>query len=758
MSDEDIITTLAYTKSPKFSKRTTFQEELQEALLARAVKQQTEEYSEDFESDEDIEEEFPESVENTPPKSAVFTVSKFNLCNRNTFKSESADDLSSSEEDEGSQYASILEREVLSEESQAIPFSLTEHSGSCERSAAKQSIPFEISLSDHYSSEKETADNSALTNYEEIHQETTTSENKHLIKDTQDDTAMEERSNCEEEYNRIEEATRLEGKNRIQCKMESRPVPKPREFKTKAASASAENVSIPALYDFSKPSPQPRSILRKSSHVEDYEGTKAEDRISYHHRLFSLSAPSSETRLNDQVMKSEKRALSESPGAEGPLIANSSSSFPIHFSSANEKTGDSNLAISGGESSSKDNKHKGIDNCHDLRLLENDRKSPSVIELMMTTVYENSKKQYKSTEDYLERKVQMLKSNVTEDESIETPKDDKSGKEVALSTSKSIMDNSKGSVKEEHEEVEAAPQKAKTRSLSATYLKKTGKSSPVPTSTSAQYLGTLKILDNKHLQKYSAELDKADSLRAAVYQDWLEKKRIFLLELQRIKRNKAENLREKNEKKEAAKKEEALASFEAWKVMKEKEAKKLAEKKKLEAAKKKEEAELNEKKKEEAQKAAFEKWKEKKAEYLKQQIQREKRVERLKKKKEWEVVAEKRKDSRSAVEKWNEKKEEFMKQKKKEKIQERKKEVEQQVEKEEQDKRALDEYKKWLEQPLLQHHVRTAQNQRSIAAAAQKKEMDESIQKKQKKLQVILEDETPPPWSPPGKAVSSRSY
>lgn len=56
--------------------------------------------------------------------------------------------------------------------------------------------------------------------------------------------------------------------------------------------------------------------MRKSNHVEDYEGTKAEGRIPNHHRLFSLSAPSSETRLNDQVMKSERRALSESPGAE----------------------------------------------------------------------------------------------------------------------------------------------------------------------------------------------------------------------------------------------------------------------------------------------------------------------------------------------------------------------------------------------------------------------------------------------------------
>ncbi|XP_058049790.1 microtubule-associated protein 9 [Ahaetulla prasina] len=652
MSDEDIITTLAYTKSPKFSKRITFQEELQEALLAHSINQQTEEYSEDFESDEYSEEEFPESEENVCPKSAVFTVSpsKFNLCNRDTLKSESADDLSSSEEYEGSQYVSILERKVLSKERETVPFTLTEHPGSSKRSTAKQSIPFEISLSNHYSFGKQTVGNLTSANYEEMPQEATTSGNKQLIKDTKDDIVFEEKSDCEEDRSHIEETIRRElsseKKDMIQCKMESKPVLEPREFKTKTASASAENISIPALYDFSKPSPQPRSILRKSNHVEDYEGTKAEGRISNHHRLFSLSAPSSETRLNDQVMKSERRALSESPGAEGPLIANSSSSLSIHFSSVNEKTGDSNLAISGNEISSKDNEHKEINYCQDLRLPENDRKSPSVIELMMTTVYENTKKQYKSTEHFLEQKVQMLKPSVIEDNSIETPKDDQSKQEVALTTSKSIMDHSKDFVKEECEEIEAVPQKAKIRSL-----KKTGKYSPVSRSTSAQYLGTLKFLDNKHLQKYSAELDKADSLRAAVYQDWLEKKRIFLLELQRIKRNKAENLREKNEKKEVAKREEAFASFEAWKAMKEKEAKKLAEKKKMEAAKKKKEAELNEKKKEEAQKA-FEKWKKKKAAYLKQQMYKEKRVERLKKKEEQEVVAEKRKDSRSAVEKW----------------------------------------------------------------------------------------------------------
>ncbi|XP_062991928.1 microtubule-associated protein 9 [Elgaria multicarinata webbii] len=741
MSDEDTISTLAYTKSPKFSKRTTFQDELQEALLARAARQ-TAEYSEDFESDEgDTDEEFPETVENTPKKSVAFALplSKYNLCSGSTLKRESAGDLSSSDEDERPQYVSMLEREVLSKERQAIAFSLAEYSGSYEESAAKKSIPFEISLADHYSFEKETTSDFVLAQDKERPQETTMSKSKHLSEESREnDSVSEEGSGFEEDQQ--DEAPmfdlQLERDDIIQYKTEIKPVPKPREFKTKAA--SAENISIPALYDHSKPSPQPRSVLRKSSHVEDYEGTKAEDRASYSRRLFSLSAPSSKTSLNDEVMKSEKRALSESPGPEGPWVTSSSSPFPVNFSSVDERTGDSNMTISGEESSLKDDELKATDNCNDLKLLESGRESPSVIELMMTTVYEKNKKLYKTPEDYLDEKLQAIEHSAIMEGSVETTKDDKSEQKAALSTSKAAVGASRDSAKKEDEK-KTVSQKAESpisRSLSSTYLKKTGKHSPIPTSTSSQYLGTLKVLDNKHLQKYSAELDKADSLRAAVYQDWLEKKRIFLLELQRIKRKKAETLQDKNEKEEAAKREDALASFEAWKAMKEKEAKKLAEKKRLEEAKKRKEAELNEKKKEEAQKAAFEKWKEKKEEYLKQQIQRQKRIERLKKKKEEEVGAEKKKDSRSAVEKWNEKKEEFMKQKKKEKIQERKKEVEQEVENEEKDKRAIEEYEKWLEN----------------------KEMNERIQNKQKKLQVILEDETPPPWSPPGKVVSSRSY
>ncbi|KAM7167465.1 microtubule-associated protein 9 isoform 6-T6 [Macrochelys suwanniensis] len=476
----------------------------------------------------------------------------------------------------------------------------------------------------------------------------------------------------------------------------------------------AENVSISALNDRYKPSPQPRSVLRKSSHVEDKDVARAEDKASSSYRLPSFSAPSSLTRLSDKIT-SEKRALAESPSPEGPWLTSSSPPFPIHFHSADETSGDSNLLMCGEGSPSKGQDQTEDDDCRDLKLENNGRKSPSVIELMMTTVYEKTKKLQKSTNDQLEENLQRLEEKLFADGIKEMSLNDKSEDMAEVSTSEDLD-------KKEFEYKETLSEKVRpsssSRSLSSTYLKKAGKTIPPSTTTSSQYLGTLKVLDNKHLQKYSAELDKADSLRAAVYQDWLEKKRVFLLELQRIKRNKAENLKNANEKKEATKKEEAIASFEAWKAMKEREAKKkLAEKKKLEELKKRRAAEQNEEKKEEAQKAAFEKWKEKKAEYLREQSRKEKRAERIKKKKEEEAIAEKKRDSMSAVDKWNEKKEEFVKQKKTEKIQEKRQQEIEQVEREEKDKRAMEEYERWLEEPPLKGQLSTAKNQQRLEAA-----------------------------------------
>lgn len=64
------------------------------------------------------------------------------------------------------------------------------------------------------------------------------------------------------------------------------------------------------------------------------------------------------------------------------------------------------------------------------------------------------------------------------------------------------------------------------RSLSPAQLKKKVKAVPSATPVSSQYLGTLKVLEDKHVQNNSAEFDKADSVRAAVFQVDLKNKQI----------------------------------------------------------------------------------------------------------------------------------------------------------------------------------------------------------------------------------------
>ncbi|XP_075607872.1 microtubule-associated protein 9 isoform X2 [Balearica regulorum gibbericeps] len=368
----------------------------------------------------------------------------------------------------------------------------------------------------------------------------------------------------------------------------------------------------------------------------------------------------------------------------------------------------------------------------DLKLEDNSRKSPSVIEVMMTTVYEKTKELEESTDYSSDKKLKIVEGKIETDTRQEVSVNDQSEHGEAKNTSK----DSDKKLSETMDTVLQNPKASLSdRSLSCAHLKKKAKALPSAAPVSSQYLGTLKVLEDKRVQNNNTEFDKADSLRAAVFQNWLEKKRVFLLELKKIEKKKAEELRNNAEKKEAVKREEAIASFEAWKKKKGREAKKLSEKKKLEELKKKKAAEQNEDKTEAAQKA-FEKWKERKVEYLREQSRKEKQSERIRKKKEEELVAEKKRNSMSAVEKWNERKEEYMKQKKVEKVQERRKQEIQQAKKEEKNKKAMEEYERWLE----------------------KKERREQLEKKQKKLQAVRGHEGPSPWSPPGKVTYSRNY
>ncbi|XP_062458096.1 microtubule-associated protein 9 isoform X2 [Pezoporus occidentalis] len=366
-------------------------------------------------------------------------------------------------------------------------------------------------------------------------------------------------------------------------------------------------------------------------------------------------------------------------------------------------------------------------NASDLKLKNNNRKSSAVTKAMMNTVNEETKKLEKSAEDSSDEKVKTVEGQVVTDTIQEVSVNDQSEHGEA----KNISEDCIKKLSETKESVlQVRKASLSDRSLCSAHLKKKVKAVPSATPVSSQYMGSLKVLEDKHVQKNSTEFNKADSLRAAVFQNWLEMKKHFLRESKRIEKEKAENLRNNIEKKEAVKREEAIASFEAWKRKKVREAKELREKKKLEELKKNEAAEQNKDKSEAAQKA-FEKWKEKKMEYLREQSRKEKQSESRKKKKEEELVAEKKRDSKSAVEKWNEKKEEYIKQKKAEKIRERRKQEIQQAKKEEKNKKAMEEYEKWLE----------------------KVEMREQLEKKQKKLQALRGYGVPSRWNPPGKVT-----
>ncbi|NWS59768.1 MAP9 protein, partial [Chunga burmeisteri] len=390
---------------------------------------------------------------------------------------------------------------------------------------------------------------------------------------------------------------------------------------------------------------------------------------------------------------------------KGPWLESTSPPFSINFASCNERSGDSDLLMCGEAPPPVKDQDQKI-STSDLKLEDNSRKSPSVTEVMMTTEYEKTKKLEKSTDDSSDETVKIVEGQIVTNTIQEVSVNVQSEHEEANNTSKdSVKEHCLVSATINGKIVNMFVSWYFYRSLSSAHLKKKTKAVPSATPVSSQYLGTLKVLEDKHVQKNSTEFDKADSLRAAVFQNWLEKKRVFLLELKRTEKKKAENLRNSTEKKEAVKRQEAIASFEAWKKKKGREAKKLSEKKKLEELKKKEAAEQNKEKTEAAQKMQY-------------------------------LVCYVMISCSSLSLYRNEKKEGYINQKKAEKILERRKQEIQQAKKEEKNKKAMEEYERWLV----------------------KKERREQLEKKQKKLQAVHGDEVLSPWSPPGKVTYSRNY
>ncbi|XP_049565041.1 microtubule-associated protein 9 isoform X4 [Orcinus orca] len=609
MSDEVFSTTLAYTKSPKVTKRTTFQDELIKAITARSARQRSSEYSDDFDSDEIV----------------------------------SLGDFSDTSVDENSVKKKINDFHISDDE---------------EKNSPKLSfLKTKKSINDVRKDEP-----------------VVSIKNDEMAPDGGKGMIVNPLSESQNKQQEVE-------KEKI--KMET----KPRILPIKSAS-SENNSSLEADNHF-KPSPRPRSMLKKHSHREEKDRLGEDKDTALHEELEAYSTPSFLPRLNGRQPEAEKNAFSENLDPEDAWLTSLSSSSP------KESLGNSSSPVSGEKSSITDQNEECTENHNSLKSIENEENS---VLIDFVTTLEKPKESHVTTDDLEEEKEKaelIMNDNLTVDD---PPLFQLQSILCTESAKKIIQDRNMKSKKSTNNRASNASGR-----LVTSELRKPGSLRRTPlTVPTSHYLGTLRVLDQKPSQKQSTEPDRADNIRAAVYQEWLEKKNVYLHEMHRIKRIESENLRIQNEQKRAAKREEALASFEAWKVMKEKEAKKVAAKKRLEEKTKKKTEEENAVRKREALQSnselfqSFEKWKEKKMEYLKEKSKKEKEYERAKKQKEEETVAEKRKDNVTAIEKWNEKKEAVFKEKEKEKINEKRKEELKRAEKKDKDKQALDEYEKWL--------------------------------------------------------------
>ncbi|XP_049488281.1 microtubule-associated protein 9 isoform X1 [Panthera uncia] len=647
MSDEVFSTTLAYTKSPKVTKRTTFQDELIKAITARSARQRSSEYSDDFDSDEIV----------------------------------SLGDFSDTSVDENSDKKKMNDFHLSDDE---------------EKNSPKLSF-----LKTKKSNIDMTKDEPAFS----------AKNDEDMAPGGCGDVVGAPLSESQSEDQEIE-------KDKIKMK------PKPRILPVKSTS-SENNSSLEADNHF-RPSPRPRSMLKTHSHKEEKDGPGEGKTTALREELEPHSAPSPLPALNDGQLEAEKKAFSENLDPEDPWLTSLSSS------SLKESLGDSLSPGSGEKASIQDQNEELTENHNSLKSNENEENSFLID--FVTTPHEKSKESQVITDDLEEEKekAELIMNELTADPPLLKSQSIVISADTTASSKKTIEDRNMKNKKSTNNRASSAS----GRLMTSDFLKKSSSiRRPPSASTSSHYLGTLKVLDQKPSQKQNLEPERADNIRAAVYQEWLEKKNVYLHEMHRIKRIESENLRIQNEQKRAAKREEALASFEAWKAMKEKEAKKIAAKKRLEEKNKKKTEEENAVRKGEALQA-FERWKEKKMEYLREKNKKEKEYERAKKQKEEETIAEKRKDNLTAVEKWNEKKDAFFKEKEKERINEKRREELKKAEKKDKDKQAIDEYEKWLE----------------------KKERQERIERKQKKRHSFLENEALPPWSPPSRTVFSKVF
>ncbi|XP_061772108.1 microtubule-associated protein 9 isoform X2 [Nerophis ophidion] len=244
----------------------------------------------------------------------------------------------------------------------------------------------------------------------------------------------------------------------------------------------------------------------------------------------------------------------------------------------------------------------------------------------------------------------------------------------------------------------------------------------------SKYLGTLKVLDSKDLQ--DSQHQDADYLRAAVYQEWLKKKK----ELTAESINREKILKEQKKKEEEEKKKDAAASYEAWKKKKDEIFKAKAKKEKNKMRKEQRVVQEVEEKRRTAEQV-FDQWKRDHDKILRDKWRKQREAEKKHTLKKKEEEDERKRGSQSAFSTWCEEKYDALQKKASTtRVETRYASEEHRYVREEKDKMAMEMFERWLA----------------------KKDVQQKRQREERRVQVILRDSPPPPWSPPNNTIQFR--
>ncbi|XP_060921182.1 microtubule-associated protein 9 [Labrus mixtus] len=631
MTSQDF-TTLAYTKSPKTSRRTTFQDELQAAVSARASKTKTDQYSYSDDFDEDEDDFLNELLKSRKKRAGAFKAEK-SKSKINDF--EISDDESKPSR---TKRVSFLKTQRISSpsgdttaseshEKEPLDYSVS-HNNDYNNSFSSQHSANVSEDNDRYkSSDVESAD----------HQITRQNSSKSLSWQTSGDSLLD------------------------------MPLPLPSD--NSVAETPEGKSSAPQT-------PQlPASNLKHVSSA-DSVAEREPPRPKPRQRTLGLILQAAQKKVED----------AESQDLSRPQT--SSASIPLSTTGT-----DSNTTWTGEDHAASRSLSKSSSSKSDLSQL-----------MTKSTVDSGSRKSFFSDDSKEEERKYSTSFEEFNEESCDHTN------QLSHDQGESFDSRTSGS-------------QSKTTPRSQSVCSR---------NVESKYLGSLKVLDRK-VSLQESQPQAGDSLRAVIYQEWLRKKKEKSKENMKLKKTE-ETLKDKKKRDEEAKKGDAVASYEAWK---EKKAESLKTKAKEEQDKMRKEQRAIEEKEEKKQSAkqVFEKWKQEHDRLLKEKYRKEREAEDKQKFKKQEKEEERQKDSKSAFTNWHEKKKDVLH----EKVSTERKEVltkaeEERYMKEERDKMALEMYENWL--------IR--------------KELEQKRRKEERRIQAILRDSPPPPWSPPNKTIPFR--